>query len=140
MSCPYFYPLEPRGAAGQDTMLPLGDAWTGLCRADPDQPCRPDESQVRPLCNFGYARELCARFPVREGPDAVRFCVSEDDEARVRLYYVLECDHLPFAHGPLEYSCSEGAFAVAPADENLARQARVYVESYLRRKSEASRP
>ena len=43
-------------------------------------------------------------FPDDGGPDAIRFTVSRDDGAVLRLYYVAERDHHPFAHGPLEYS------------------------------------
>jgi hypothetical protein len=118
-------------------MLPLGDSWAGVCRAVPDRPWRPNETILRPLCNFGYARGNCARFPVEDGPDAVRFTISRDDAAGLRLYYVVERDHHPFAHGPFEYSIN-GVMGGLPADDNLCRQAQVYVESYLRRKSEAS--
>jgi len=137
MACPYFFPMEPRAQAGQDAMLPLGDAWAGVCRADPDRPWQPDEAILRPLCNLGYARGSCARFPAADGPDAVRFAVSDDDGACLRIYLVVERDHRPFAHGPLEYSRAKGAFAEPPPDETISRQARAYVESYLRRKSEA---
>jgi hypothetical protein len=77
-------------------------------------------------CNLGYARGECPRFPQGDGPDAVRFTISGDDAAGVHVYYVMERNHLPFAHGSL----GEGA----GADPTLARQAAAYVESYRRRK------
>jgi hypothetical protein len=99
---------------------------------------------LRPLCNLGYARETCARFPAGDGPDAVRFTISRCDGATLRLYYVMERDHHPFAHGPLEYSRAARSFAAPTASETppaaqelVLRQAQAYVESYLRRKSEA---
>jgi hypothetical protein len=141
MACPYFYPVEARAQPGQNAMLPLGDAWAGVCRADPHRPWQPDEAILRPLCNLGYARGNCARFPAPNspagGPDAVRFSVSDDDGACLRIYLVVESDHLPYAHRPLEYSRASGAFLDPPPDETISRQARAYVESYLRRKSEA---
>jgi hypothetical protein len=143
MSCPYFYPLEPRGSLGaaQSAMLPLGDLWTGQCRASPLHPCQPEESALRPLCNLGYARENCARFPSSpEAPDAVRFTISGHQDSLLRLYYVIERDHHPFAHGPLEYSTARGCFLVLPGGETFGRQALAYVESYLRRILEAARP
>ncbi|MBZ5726643.1 MAG: hypothetical protein LAP87_16790 [Acidobacteriia bacterium] len=140
MSCPYFCPVAPRarGAGPESAMLPLGDEWAGVCRAAPDPPPEPEEAILRSLCNFGYARGSCTRFPGDEGPDAVRFSVSRDDGASLRIYYVMERDHHPFAHGPLEYSLAAAAFVNPPLREIAIRQATAYVESYLRRQKEAS--
>jgi hypothetical protein len=139
MACPYFFPVSPRteGASPQHAMLPLGDAWTGFCQALPDRGCQPDEPILRTLCNLGYARGVCSRFPSGAGPDAVRFTISRDDGQTLRIYYVVERDHHPFSHGPLEYSVASGAFAEPPEGEIICRQAQAYVESYLRRKMEA---
>jgi hypothetical protein len=136
MSCPYFDPVAPQvGSSGPaSAMLPLGDAWTGICRATPDQPWQPDHATLGSLCNLGYARGTCARFPPGDGPDAVRFAVSGDvcshPGASVPLYYVIERDHHPFAHGPLEHTSA----GVQVASLLLAHQAQAYVQSYLRRK------
>jgi len=118
-------------------MLPLGDAWDGVCRAVPGPPWKPGDAVLRSLCNLGYARGNCHRFPSDAGPDAVRFAVSRDDGATVCIHYVVERDHHPFVHGPLEYSLAGAAFVNPPAGEIVGRQARAYVESYLRRKKEA---
>jgi len=118
-------------------MLPLGGAWAGVCRAIPGDAWQPEAADQERRCNIGYARGLCSRFPDDAGPDAIRFTVSRDDGATLRLYYVVERDHHPFAHGPLEYSCS--AIAVAGDRSDLLNaQAEAYAASYLRRKSEAS--
>lgn len=119
-------------------MLPLGGCWSGVCRAAPELPLEPDEALLRPVCNMGYARGRCVRFPARSGPDAVRFTVRADDGSSVRIYYVVERDHHPFAHGPLEYSRALGSLVEPPPDGNLGRQAQAYVNSYLRRKTESS--
>ena len=119
-------------------MLPLGDDWVGLCRAATGQPWEPDQASLTTLCNLGYARNSCPRFPAEEGgagPDAVRFTISRDDGRSVEVYYVLERDHHPFAHGGLEFSRAAAAFMAPPAAETLHRQARAYVTSYLRRKA-----
>lgn len=139
MCCPHFYPLAQRfPAAAPTAIFPLGDFWTGACHAIPAQACEPEEALLRPLCQFGYARGQCGRFSIDDpGPDAVRFTVSADTGDILRLYYVLERDHHPFAHGPLEYSLSARRFAAAPSGETLHRQAQAYVESYLRRKPAA---
>jgi hypothetical protein len=138
MSCPCFYPVEPRTATlrAETARLPLGDSWSGLCYASAAAPATPEDSALQPLCNLGYVRGACRRFPAADdAPDAARFTIARDDGAALHLYYVLERDHRPFAHGPLEYSRSLAAFIAAPASETLARQAWAYVQSYLRRTS-----
>lgn len=139
MSCPYFYPLTPRieGAGPQHAMLPLGDLWAGVCRANADEPWCPDDASLKLLCNLGYARGVCERFPGTDGPDAVRFAIREDDGARLGIYYVLERDHHPFAHGPLEFSMTCEALLGASPGGTVTRQALAYIESYRRRKLEA---
>ena len=134
-------PIERRPCAADSrrAMLPLGDAWMGMCHAAPDQPTLPGESLLEPYCNLGYARGHCARFPAGPGPDAVRFTIISDDGAVLRLYYVLERDHRPFAHGPLEFSVAQNEL-ITPAEGALtAVQVRAYVASYLRRRGESDR-
>jgi hypothetical protein len=118
-------------------MLPLGDAWEGECRAA-EEPWEPDSTTLLTFCNLGYARGACSRFPAGEGPDAVRFSLVDDDGARLRLYYVLERDHHPLAHGPLEFSLAGASFGRADDSGAACRLARHYAASYLRRKAEAS--
>ena len=120
-------------------MLPLGDAWTGTCRAVPGEPFRPDESILNPYCNLGYARGRCARFPADCSPDAARFTIVAADGASLRLYYVLERDHRPFAHGPLEFSVSLHELTGPAEGELTSRQAHAYATSYLRRRDESDR-
>ncbi len=142
MACPYFYPIAPQTSPGNASRipLPLGDLWAGECRATPLHPCQPDTADIRRLCNFGYARGNCGRFPASpDGPDAVRFTISGDQGSLLHLYFVMERDHHPFAHGPLEYSIALGGFAATTASDILERQARAYVESYFRHKDEAGR-
>lgn len=136
MACPYFYPIERRapGSTAHDAMLPLGDCWSGLCGALTGRPAAPDDPTLRPLCNLGYARGNCARFPAGDGPDAVRFTIMRDAGAAIGISYVIERDHHPFAHGQLEYSAATGAFTERPGGEILERQAQAYAESYRRRK------
>ena len=137
MACPCFYPVErmPQPAGKKAPPMPLGDAWRGVCRATPEGEWLPDAGTTRQLCNFGYAGEKCPRFPCG-GPDAVRFAISHDQDELIRIYWVVEKDHLPFAHGPLEYSRVEGAFQPPHPDACIAQQAQAYVSSYLRRKED----
>jgi hypothetical protein len=119
-------------------MLPLGGAWSGICRAIPVDPWQPEAADLERRCNLGYARGVCSRFPDDSGPDAIRFTVSRDEGAVLRLYYVAERDHHPFAHGPLEFSRTGAVAPPHACGEILDAQARAYAASYLRRKSEAS--
>ena len=138
MSCPYFHPRAPRSDAAdaRSAMLPLGDAWGGECRAIPGDAWEPLGADVERRCNLGYARGLCSRFPDDGGPDAIRFTISQDDGATLRLYYVAERDHHPFEQGALEYSRAAAAIAdTAQCSETLCAQAQAYSASYLRRKS-----
>jgi hypothetical protein len=136
MACPYFYPVERFEDREWPTppRLPLGDPFHGMCLVDPTRETRPDMDTVRHHCNLGYARGKCPRFPNDSGPDAVRFMVAGDQERVLKLQYVVEKDHAPLEHGPLEYSLEGGRFLVGHSSELLRRQAQAYVESYLRRK------
>jgi hypothetical protein len=125
MSCPHFYPTESRGGTA---LFPLLDSWTGLCHANRAEPVQPANTVS---CNLGYARGQCARFENDASPDAVRFTVSHHNADGLLLYYVMERDHRPFAHGPLEYSFVSGFQCIA--DPLLERQATAYVESFQRR-------
>jgi hypothetical protein len=116
--------------------MPLGGAWSGICRAAPAGEWRPDSNVQQQLCNFGYARGKCPRVPAG-APDAVRFSISDDREGLIRIYWVMEKDHSPFAHGPLEYSRAEAGFLAAHADASLTRQAQAYIGSYLSRTGDA---
>ena len=139
MACPFFHPSAPLAAQSlADTAIfPLGDCWTGECRAAGSDSFAPADASLRTVCNFGYARGVCARFPGGDGADAVRFTISRDDGSTIGVYYVMERDHHPFAHGPLEYSRASGGFpeTAAPAGE-VVRQAAAYVQSYLKRKDD----
>jgi hypothetical protein len=106
MACPYFRPVAPLSAATDTNsgMLPLGGLWAGECGISGAGVSAPDRATLKMLCNLGYARGQCRHFPDGDGPDAVRFTIREDDGVRLRIYYVLERDHHPFAHGPLEFA------------------------------------
>ncbi len=135
MACPYFYPTERFVGVTlwpHPARLPLGDGFAGCCAANPSDGFSPAENTLKECCNLGYARRCCDRFP-QEGADAVRFTVSSERDAIIRVWYVLERDHHPYANGALEYDREQRAFVPPPENRVLTRQAEVYVESYLRR-------
>jgi hypothetical protein len=114
-------------------LLPLGDAFTGVCLALPGQPVQPDETRLT-LCNLGYARSDCPRFPAELSADAVRFALSSDDGQSLQIYYVLERGHHPAEHGQLTYRTADRTFAPPIAGEAFGQQAAAYAGSYLRRR------
>jgi len=118
--------------------MPLGDAWSGVCRAEAAGEWLPDAGTIQQYCNFGYAREKCPHVPA-EAADAVRFGISSDHDGLVRIYWVAEKDHAPMGHGPLDYSREEGAFRGAHPDACVQQQAQAYLSSYLRRKGESGK-
>ncbi|MFN0171813.1 MAG: hypothetical protein ACKV22_35825 [Bryobacteraceae bacterium] len=126
MACPYF---EPRHRLEDETSPippPLGDYYGGRCVAG--DPFEPGPETVRDLCNYGYVRGRCARFPGGDAADAVRFTIGSDDETVVVIRYAIERDHYPLDHGELSFR-----HAAQPRDSVLLRQAQAYLESYLRR-------
>jgi hypothetical protein len=123
VACPFFRPMRPmEWSVGR---APLGGTFHGECEisrgaGDPK------------LCNFGYARGLCAHFPDSSKADAVRFSVTGNEDGVVKLIWILEKDHAPMEHGVLEYRESSREFIEAP-EGVLSVQARIFVENYLRR-------
>ena len=80
---------------------------------------------MREVCNLGYGRHGCEQFPPASAADAIRFHVAEDSGELIRIQYVFEKDCWPNEHGD----------AAALTNEIARRQAHVFLESYLRRRS-----
>ncbi|MCL4402888.1 MAG: hypothetical protein M1436_09540 [Acidobacteria bacterium] len=139
MACPYFCPLKRFDAWQPPAVLPLGDAWSGTCRSDPDAEYQPCNADLKAFCNFGYARGRCAHVPSEPGPDAVRFAVRGQEDGLVRILWSREREHRPFDHGTLEYAVAEDDFTARPAGWIFEQQARAYIQSYLRRKARVRR-
>lgn len=112
---------------GNSGRAPLGGLFEGECEIERGA------GEPR-LCNFGYARGLCASFPEGTVADAVRFSVVDSADGLVRVVWILEKDHAPVEHGELEYLESSGEFVEKP-EGVLGVQARVFVENYLERKT-----
>ena len=129
MACPFFEPrqkLDP-GPWTHIPRLPLGAAYSGVCRARPGQAHEPSEDHQRELCNCGYARGRCSDFPPNAAADAVRFSAKS---AHV-IVYILEKDHAPLRHGVLEFP------AAVVEDALLLSQARAFVQNHLGNESDA---
>lgn len=123
MACPFFLPSARIQESWEHApRLPLGGLYRGTCLSQPGEPFEPPEAALRELCNCGYARGHCNRFPGNGAPDAVRFSIRQDDG---RLMYVLEKDYAPAEFGIAEDLQMEDR----PA---LAAQARVFTENYFK--------
>jgi hypothetical protein len=134
MACPYFYPVArfETSSWAIPPRLPLGDPYSGECRAGAAA-FQPEESRVREVCNLGYGRGCCDRFPESAESDAVRFHVSKHRGKLIRIQYIFEKDCWPKVHGTFEYASA--VISKGPDDEVLRRQASAFLESYLRRRS-----
>jgi hypothetical protein len=113
----------------------LGDPFGGACHARPAEIVEPTEARQRELCNCGYARGRCDRFPGDSAADAVRFSVTEDTPGRLSLVYVVEKDHAPAEHGILDYSVDDARLDGPHISDILVQQARAFLESYLGRRA-----
>ena len=134
MACPFFYPSARLENTGWiiPPRLPLGDAYAGECRAEANAP-QPEEAQVRQLCNNGYGRGCCERFPRDASADAVRCHIAQDSGEFIRIQYVLEKGCWPIENGQLE-CCTASGEIQGSQDATLRRQVLAFVESYLRLK------
>lgn len=137
MACPYFYPVAPLDTSPWSVppRLPLGDAYAGFCRA-PGVAEQPDETRLRAVCNVGYGRHSCEQFPASSSADAVRFHIAADEGGLIRIQFVFEKECLPAQHGDFEYTAASGLTSTL-VDETLGRQAAAFVESYVKRRSQA---
>jgi hypothetical protein len=141
VACPFFAPSRRLEIAGwiRPPRLPLGDSFGGACHAHPADIVEPPEARQRELCNCGYARGRCDRFPLDSAGDAVRFSITGETRNRLVVVYVVEKDHAPAEFGTLEYTWVndvDGAHLDGPPiGEVLSQQARAFLESYLRRRA-----
>jgi hypothetical protein len=135
VACPYFYPVErfDDHAWAKPPRLPLGDPCRGSCRAVPGEAFIPGDDQQRELCNLGYARKRCRRFPTGAEADAVRFSIESDDGERLEIVYVLEKDWAPVRHGRVECG-RDGVAGSENLDGILKRQMEFFTASYLARR------
>ena len=138
MACPFFMPSRRLEHVGWvvPPRLPLGDPWGGTCHARADDVIEPPDLHQRELCNCGYARGRCDRFPGGEARDAVRFSIISDRGGVVRMVYVLEKDHAPASHGVLEF---REAGEITGVSDLLAQQAKAFLVSYLHRRTPAGK-
>jgi len=136
VACPFFVPSRRLEIAGwvRPPRFPLGDPFGGACHARPADVVEPPEARQRELCNCGYARGRCDRFPGDSAADAVRFSVTDETPTKVLLVYVIEKDHAPAGHGALEYLIEDARLDGPPISDILQQQARAFLESYLSRR------
>ncbi|HEY1263709.1 MAG TPA: hypothetical protein VGF06_09305 [Terriglobales bacterium] len=129
-------PTEPRhdGSWLHPSRLPLGSGWSGYCCAPGHEGTVPSEQQITDDCNLGYASR-CPRLPKERFADAVRFCVSQDNGARLLITFVCETAHLPAEHGTLEFGLAPACWLSRHRNACIQKMAECYVQSYLLRRS-----
>ena len=147
MACPCFMPVAKleNGAWPHPARLPLGCGWTGHCTAPSHEGEVPAQDVLEAFCNLGYASN-CAWAPPERAWDAVRFSVSapadvtgKDKGKRaaaasvLRLVYVCERDHRPFAHGELAFDLSAAAWNCPHEDPRIQKMAECFLDSYLKK-------
>lgn len=135
MPCPFFLPLRRVDESGRwehAPRWPLIDLYFGVCRARSGEVIEADESIQRDLCNCGYARGRCDRFPSDGSADAMRFSVVNEADGVLRIVMVMENEHAPVEHRELEYVIATAEFVDPPTSDIVLAQARTFVESYRR--------
>ena len=118
MACPFF---EPQDLLEDPifTRLPLGQAFTGRCHVDES-----DAELPLKICNHGYARGRCDRFPASFAVDAYRFAKTSNDG----IVWIEEADHAPLRFGP----ASEIPATNTPAQQQLKAFQRSASEGKIR--------
>lgn len=139
LACPFFVPTEriENGAWPHPSRLPLGWGWAGQCSAPGHEGTAPSHDELAESCNLGYATK-CARVPVERSCDAVRFAVARDRGSHIEVTFVRERQHRPVEHGILEYQVEGAHWASVHQDSRIQRMAECYLESYLRRRTQAT--
>jgi hypothetical protein len=124
--CPFFLPKEPLQDTGWaiPPRTPLGALCAGECHAGPS-PAPADHD----LCNFGYARGVCHRFPQNAVADAVRFVILKQAQNHLRIRYIYERAHEPQSHGTLTYS--DGCITESEESPPLAAQAAAFARNSI---------
>jgi hypothetical protein len=135
VACPFFRPTQrlEDGAWLKPPRLPLGDPWRGVCTAE-DPATEPSLPILRELCNTGYARGRCERFPSAAESDAARFSVTRDEPDGVTVTFILERDYAPFSYGTVRYKVASQRFDPEFSGDVMSEQAQRFIESYLSRR------
>lgn len=110
---------------------PLGAAYAGTCQACPEDIFEPPPQRQETLCNQGYARGICERFPPSAPFDAVRFSVLEVTAESSRFVWIMERDHAPAQFSAFEYDASLKRPAAPELLGIVDRQAEVFVLSHF---------
>ena len=133
MACPWFSPQQPLSETrtGPSPRTPLGELWSGLCRAPGDH-----AEAASDACNTGYARSRCPHFPADAPDDAVRFHVASENGDLIRLQYIYERQWWPAEHGVLEYSRSQRRITPVTGSDLLRQQAAAFAASWIRKTTE----
>jgi len=142
LACPYFMPVAKleNGSWPHPARLPLGCGWTGHCTAAGHENETPTQDILEAFCNLGYATG-CSWAPAQRLWDSVRFSVSAPPSAAgertgarpLQLAYICERNHLPAAHGELEFDLAQSVWLRRHDDARIQKMAECFLEAYLKK-------
>lgn len=128
MSCQFFEPLAPvLDPQFRNGRLPLIQEHEGMCHAG-----GADTFANGPVCNHGYARGNCERFPKEEPSIALRYSVLRCDGRELEVLCIAEENHVPVRSRRLHFSPDLNRLSEMDLDACLAAQAIAFSRSYLR--------
>ena len=122
------------GAWTHPGRLPLGSGWVGHCTAPGHEGVIPEPDRLQQDCTLGYASN-CTYLPAQREADAIRFAVSSESETHVMVTYACERNHLPAAHGNLEYRIHDARWASLHPDPRIQKMAECFLESWRQKTS-----
>ena len=133
MACPYF---EPRSVAASplhaNARLPLVEEYEGLCLAAAEPFTAPADTQFR-LCNQGYPRGGCERFPSDETRSCLRYELLSRNENTLEVMIIAERDYAPVDWRVVRYSTATGAEEPEISDACMRAQLAAFCRAYLNR-------
>lgn len=131
MACPYF---EPRSIAASplhaNARLPLIEEYEGLCRVAAEPFAAPADTQFR-LCNQGYPRGGCERFPSDETRSCLRYELLSRSEDIFEVMIIAERDYAPVEWRVVKYSFAAGTVEPEMSDACMRAQLAAFCRAYL---------
>lgn len=122
MPCPLFEPQKKTELAQSPLgRFPLLFEFEGACGST--TPKGGDQQHLQ-ICNLGYAKGRCSRFPDDFPVSAVRFHVTAKTAQVLSVLVLEEADHWPYFSYPIKFLIAEGR--LDPEIEDRCRRAQIF--------------